>query len=151
MWALGWPIAVSMFCRFAMFSMDSACVGHLNNKPLLDDSPLLKFPWAVANVEMPSLPAASVRVMELEDASEVGAAGEVYTPKEYLAASSLSDICLKTSLTTSCHYHLDSSLAFVYRCSTVTDMLSLRSFLFGAQAQQSARWHSWPCRAYPGA
>ena len=47
MWALGWPIAVSMclakrflkrnrlrFCRFAMFSMDSACVGQLKSQPL---------------------------------------------------------------------------------------------------------------------
>ena len=99
MWSLGWPIAVSMFCRFAMFSMDSACVGHLNNKPLIDKmQPLLNFPWSMSSTEMPNLPAAPLTLVELEDVygpaeDATTLSDQIYTPKEYLAASSLSDTC----------------------------------------------------------
>lgn len=29
MWKLGWPMLISFFCRFAMFSMDSGFIGHI--------------------------------------------------------------------------------------------------------------------------
>ncbi|CAE7194823.1 slc47a1, partial [Symbiodinium sp. CCMP2592] len=100
MWALGWPIAVSMFCRFAMFSMDSACVGHLN-RPLAESHFLLKSAWATPDAETPGLPTVAYHLLQLEDAVESSEmhteAGETlpddsYSPKEYLAASTLSDM-----------------------------------------------------------
>ena len=104
MWALGWPIAVSMFCRFAMFSMDSACVGHLN-RPLAESRFLLKSAWATPDAEIPGLPTATYHLLQLVDAAESSerhteAGGTLpddsYSPKEYLAASTLSDTCLES-------------------------------------------------------
>jgi len=100
MWALGWPIAVSMFCRFAMFSMDSACVGHLN-RPLAESHFLLKSAGANPDAEIPGLPTATYHLLQLEDALESSEMGteagttlrdDSYSPKEYLAASTLSDM-----------------------------------------------------------
>ncbi|CAE7201595.1 slc47a1 [Symbiodinium sp. CCMP2456] len=97
MWALGWPIAVSMFCRFAMFSMDSACVGHLN-RPLAESHFLLKSAGANPDAEIPGLPTAAYHLLQLEDALESSEMGteagtdDSYSPKEYLAASTLSDM-----------------------------------------------------------
>ena len=105
MWALGWPIAVSMFCRFAMFSMDSACVGHLN-RPLAESHFLLKSAGASPDAEIPGLPTATYHLLQLEDALESSEMGteagttlrdDSYSPKEYLAASTLSDTCTESN------------------------------------------------------
>jgi len=83
-----------------MFSMDSACVGHLN-RPLAESRFLLKSAWATPDAEIPGLPTATYHLLQLEDAAESSerhteAGGTLpddsYSPKEYLAASTLSDM-----------------------------------------------------------
>lgn len=99
MWGLGWPIAVSMFCRFAMFSMDSACVGHLTARPLMaataegDDETAVMYPvpTVLTPYEMPNAYPTTMAIVAT-DFSSPRNSSEIYTSRQYLAASSLSDM-----------------------------------------------------------
>jgi len=91
MWAIGWPMAVSFFCRFAMISMDAGFVGHLSGSGSVGsdvDSLGSVAPeradalssLALAFSESPAVPFMN-RLM-----------GQEYQTKDYLAAASLSDM-----------------------------------------------------------
>jgi len=66
---MGWPMLISFACRIAMASTDSAFVGHINNSSGVPGDPII--------------------------GGAGGNSGEervVYSPEEYLAAASLSDM-----------------------------------------------------------
>lgn len=86
-----------------MFSMDSACVGQLKSQPLKAseaedlslrlgqfwamlelETALSRYPMAFPALETASLPHAAVLSMMDE--------GEIYTSRQYLAASTLSEL-----------------------------------------------------------
>eukprot|EP00931_Biecheleriopsis_adriatica_P108278 TRINITY_DN82600_c0_g1_i1.p1 TRINITY_DN82600_c0_g1~~TRINITY_DN82600_c0_g1_i1.p1 ORF type:complete len:593 (-),score=93.64 TRINITY_DN82600_c0_g1_i1:72-1796(-) len=88
MLALGWPIAVSMFCRFAMFSMDAAFVGHITRT---HPTGAAITPPRALNV-LGLVPAEGATLWTAEMSSTMLSGVSSHGQKEYLAAASLSDM-----------------------------------------------------------